>query len=320
MRKSMILPVLLLSLLLTACGGEEAGSGRNSFWEELGVEETETVLTVDGREVPAWRYGWWLAEACSAMEAACAAGGLAVDWDTPLEEGTLGAYVERQALENTVLYAVVESRAAEWGAVLSAEPTGEGVRSDAGVPLEDWQRQELELVGLLFGELCAMAAAEDSPWVTRETLEAFAAAEGYVTLDTIAFPAGEDRSAARQQAEEAFARLNNAGDKGAIFAALSAADGSAETETLRLEGDGLEPVLASAASALAVEQHSGILETESGFCILRRLPPERAALAPLWLEGELLQAAERAAVETAGAFRQLTAAAMAEAVKDASAK
>ena len=100
MRKNVIIPALLLSLLLTACsmGEAEADSGRNSFWAEMDMDAAEPVLTVDGREVPAWKYLWWLAENCEAMEEACAAAGVTADWEATLETGTLADYVERQAV------------------------------------------------------------------------------------------------------------------------------------------------------------------------------------------------------------------------------
>lgn len=313
MRKSMIVPVLLLSLLVTACGGEEAGSGRNSFWDELGMDALETVLIVDGREVPVWRYCWWLAEGCREMEEACAAGGLAVDWDAVAETETLGEYVQRQALENTVLYATVENRAEALGAALTVEPTGESIPVGSYIPLEVWQRQELEAVGLLYGELCTLAAAEDSPLVTGEELAVFAEQERYLTIDSIVFRFGEDREAARRQAEEAFARLNNAGDKEAVFSALSAGDGSGQTETVQAEAGTLEPGLISAAEALEVGQYSGILETADRFCILRRMEPDRKVLAPLWLERSLLQESASADVEEKQGLQTLTAAAVSRA-------
>lgn len=251
------------------------------------------------------------------MEEACAAGGLAVDWDTVVETGTLGEYVQRQARESTVLYAAVENGAEKWSAVCTTEPTGETIYQEEGMPLENWQRQELERVGLLYGELCAMAAAEDSIIVTQEELAAFAEQTGYLTVDCIVFLFGEDRDAAKRQAEEAFARLNNAGDKGAVFSALSAGDGSDRPETVQAAAGTLAPELLSAAAALETGQYSGILETADSFCILRRMAPDREVLAPLWLEQELLQAAASARVEEKAGLRNLTAAAVSQAVSAA---
>ena len=46
MRKNVIIPALLLSLLLTACsmGGAEADSGRNSFWAEMDMDAADTII------------------------------------------------------------------------------------------------------------------------------------------------------------------------------------------------------------------------------------------------------------------------------------
>ena len=284
------------------------------------MDEMETVLVVDGREVLAWRYCWWLAAGCREMEEACAAGGLAVDWDAVVETETLGAYVQRQALENTLLYATVETLAEKWGAACTTEPTGETIQQEAGLPLEDWQRQELERVGLLYGELCAMAAAEDSPLVTGEELAAFAEQEGYLTIDRIVFLFGEDKEIARRQAEEAFARLNNAADKEAVFSALSAGDGSDQPETVQAEAGTLAPEILAAADSLEIGQYSGILETEDGYCILRRMAPDRKTLAPLWLERELLQAAATAHAEEKPGLQNLTVAAISQIISAAEAE
>ncbi len=302
MRKSMIVPVLLLSLLLTACGGEEAGSGRNSFWSELGMDETEIVLVADGREIPAWRYAYWLATACTAMEAACAGSGVEPDWAMPLEEGTLGDYVASQALEDTLLYAAVENRAEKQGVTLTAEPAGESIPCPAGFPLEPWQRQELDAVGLLYRQMLSQATAEDS------TLEAFADAQGIFTVSRLSFPAGEDREAARRQAEETFSRINQAVDKTAVFDAFAASESGSVPLTCRV-GDGTLPsVEEQAAAALEPEQISGILEGEDGFSILRRLPPDREVLVPLWLEEALMEQVSFSAVERREAVSRLTAA------------
>ena len=57
---------LLLCLCLTACGGEpEESGGQMSLLETAaGLDGTEHLLTIDNREIPAWRYLYWLAYTC----------------------------------------------------------------------------------------------------------------------------------------------------------------------------------------------------------------------------------------------------------------
>jgi hypothetical protein len=237
------------------------------------------------------------------MESACAADGAEVDWAMPLETGTLEEYVAAQALEDTLLYAAVENRAQERGLTLTTEPTGESIPCPAGFPLELWQRQELDAVGLLYRQLLAQAVEEEA------ALEDFAARRGILTVSRIVFSAGEDREAARRQAEETFGRINQAVDKAAVFDALAAAEG--ENIMTCQAGDGaLSAGEETAAAALEVGQISGILEGESGYVILRRLPPDKEALAPLWLEESLRQQASGTAVERKEAFSRLSAAAV----------
>ena len=309
MRKSMIIPVLLLSLLLTACGGKEASSSRNPFWPELDMDAEETVLVVDGREIPAWRYAYWLALACSSMESVCADRGILVDWDMPLEQGTLGEYAEQQALEDTVLYAVVENWAEEQMILLMEEPRSEGVTDPKGFPMEEWQLQELDAVGRKYREMISwVQSTEDG------RLENFAQENGYLTVRRTVFAVTENREEAQRRAEDTFIRINNAVDKEAVFDALADAEGAPDALTVRL-GDGtLSVAEEEAVFRLEPGQISGVLEIENGFCILRRLPPDREALAPLWVESELLRRTETASVERTDAFEKLSAAGIGKAL------
>lgn len=302
MRRSKIIPALLLCLLLTACGGEESGSGRNSFWDTLGMDAEEIVLTVNGREIPAWRYAYWLSMACRTVESAC---GTMPDWEQGLEDGTLGSYVESQALEDTLLYAAVEERAASQGVCVTSEPGGEQLPCPEGFPLEAWQRQELDAVGQLYRQLLARAA--------EEVPETFAAERGILTVSRLRFPAGEDGEAARKQAEETFARINEAADKAAVFDALAEAAG-AEMVTCRGSDGTLAAAEEAAVTSLETGQISGILENETGFSILRRLPPDGETLAALWLEEDLREQMASASVGQREACARLTAAAVSRAL------
>lgn len=314
MKRCMTVPALLLCLLLTACGGGETGQGRDSFWEELGVEETEVLLTVDGREVPAWRYCRWLAAACEAITTEYEAAGAAVDWGAAVEDGTLDEYACRRALEDTVLYATVENWAEQVGVTVEEEPAGDP--ASLLISLSEAQAAELDRVGLLYVGLCSLAQQENSPLVTAEELAAWGTEQGYMAVDRIFFAAGEDRDAARQRAEEAFAQLNRAGEKGPLFDSLAASgDDLAGPRTLK-RGDGtLEETLESAAAALEPEQYSGILETEEGFSVLRRLAVDKKAFAGEWLDKKLLKMAEEAEVLPSESVKVLTAQRMAAVMK-----
>ena len=130
-----------------------------------------------------------------------------------------------------------------------------------------------------------------------------------LTVDRILISAGEDREAARERAAELFSRLNSAEDPGAAFPALAAeGDDSIGPRTL-LPGDGTLPQsLEEAAKALEEGQYSGILESEEGFSILRRLAPEGASAAGEAFDRLLRDAVGEALVQTTPAYDGLDAA------------
>lgn len=63
MKKGALILVLAALLALTAgCGTKKTESAPSS--DEIALDTV--VLTIDGREIPAWRYLCWLAYDCSA--------------------------------------------------------------------------------------------------------------------------------------------------------------------------------------------------------------------------------------------------------------
>ena len=304
MKMRMTCLALLLCLLLTACGGKEPDSqGRTSLLgEAAGLEEEEVLVTVDGREVPAWRYLYWLAWTCGQMRERYESSGTVLDWDTPVSGGTLAQYVKDQALADTVLYAVVENLAEKAGYASSEEVGAKAALPDMG--LDEAQMAQLEDVGRMYGWLYdRYCAGEGSLTPTQEELEAYGKTGGFLTLDRILIPAGEDREAARQRASEVFSRLNGAEDQGAAFSAL-AAEGGAQVgpRTLAPDSAELDGELLAAARELQAGQCSGILETQEGFSILRRLETDPEALKEPYFDDRLLDLAEAAEVTTAPAY------------------
>ena len=82
-------------------------------------------------------------------------------------------------------------------------------------------------------------------------------------------------------------------------------------------GEGtLDPALEEAAAALAEGQCSGILESDEGFSILRRLPTDTDSLKDTYFDSLLQNAAENAAVETADTYKKLETGSFYEKLRD----
>lgn len=286
---------LMLCLLLTACGGGGDAQSQASLPPEPAAD-METLLVVDGREVPAWRYLYWLERVCESIAADYAAAGAEPDWQAG--EPTLGEYAKQQALSDTVLYATVENWAEQYGCTLPEESSA------------DDRAEELAAVGQMYGKLYTLFCTEGSALApAAEETAAFAEEAGWYTFERLLIPAGGDAEAARGKAAEVFACLNAAADKAAEFDSLSAEYGSGAQTAQK--GDGTLPAaLENALSTLAEGQFSGILESPEGFSILRRLPPDPAALREAHFDHLLQNAAESAQVQCTAEYGKIDAAAV----------
>ena len=319
MKKAMA--VLLMCLCLSACAAPAESGG--ILGQASGLDEEEILLTVDGREVPSWRYLYWLAYTCDRVAERYRDAGAVLDWQAPLDGGTLADYAKDQALADTALYATVENWAERYGCQLSEQErqaagddweqrTGEQgyLEKLADLGLDRERAVELNEVGALYAKLCALADQPDSALApAKEALDAFAAEDGRITVDRILIAAGEDRDAARERAAEVFAKLNGAEDQEAVFDTLAkAGDDKAGPRTI-LPGDGqFSRELEEAAETLEVGQCSGILESDEGFSILRRLAPETAEIAEEYFDSRLQEAAAGAKTSLSEAYEQLDAA------------
>lgn len=313
---------LLLCLVLSSCGSLDGGGQASLLAQAACWDDTQTLLVIGGREVPGWRYLYWLCGACDRVREEYALSGADLDWQAAVGSGTLADEVKEQALRDTALYTQVELWAEQYGYTLTQE--------DQASLEQEWQEQtaggeeaalrqlesqglnreraeELASVGLLYAGLYRMCQTEGSPLApTQEELSTFAAQQGIVTVDRIFYPAGEDPDAARTRAAEAFSALNGAADQAEVFTALAAAAGDPAGPRTITVGDGtLDPELEEAAAALEEGQCSGILETDEGVSILRRLPTDSQELAGAWFDVQLQNAAADVSVETGERYDQL---------------
>lgn len=321
MKKRIGALALALSLTLSGCAVREETKDASLLGKAAELGEEIVLLTVDGREVPAWRYLYWLAYTCGQIREKYRDAKLDLDWNAPVTGGTLADYAKDQALANTALYATVENWAEKYGCALSeaernalaetweeqaAAHGGEEAYLEelAGQGLDRLRAEELAKVGMLYAKLYDMALTGDGE------LSGLLGTADSLTVDRILVSAGEDREAARERAAELFSRLNSAEDPAEAFAALAAeGDDDAGPRTL-LPGDGTLPQsLEEAAKVLEEGQCSGILESEEGFSILRRLAAEGETAEGEAFDRLLQEAVEAALVQTTSAYDALDAAA-----------
>ena len=307
MKKFVAAVMLVVCLLLIACDGRslDRKDGAAGWGRDSSMTDDTILLTIDGREIPTWRYLYWLAYTCQRVQERYQAAGLPLDWETPVSGGTLADYVKDQALADTALYATVENWAEKYGCMIVEEEAQSETSYLPDMGLTAEQMAELERVGQMYAALYELYCTEGSQLApTDEALAAYGESVGAVTLEEILVPFGEDRTAAQSRAAELFARINGAEDQSAVFSVLMAEYGAASNPQTVWPGEERAEVF-EAVRLLGEGQCSGILETETGFSILRRLPLERSALKERYFDELLQTAAEQSAVTTMPEYAEL---------------
>ena len=342
---ALCLTALAAGLALTACGGEREAEG--ILEAASGIAPEAVAMTVDGREVPAWRYLYWLAAGCDYLSAAY--GGGEIRWEDTVDGADLETYARDQAVRSAALYATVENWAEDCGCALTDEDRSamdrEWAARAAQYGGEDAYLAELARMGLdrsgaeaisrdyyLYRQLYDLFRTEGSAlYPAQEDLETFAREQGYLTVDHIwistaaADPADEaDIAACRARAEEAFSKLNGSPQPQNDFAVLAETysdetdrDQHPEGYTFAL-GDGVLPAACEeAASALEEGQWSGVIEAEDGFYLLLRKETDLDAVAPDYFDAMLQAAADSADISLTRAFSDLDVSRFYEALTEA---
>ena len=232
------------ALSLTACGGGDTEGGL--LCEASGIRPDTVLLSVDGRDVSAQRYLYWLAYACDYI-ADYYDSGEGIQWGDTVSGQSLEDYAKDQALQNAALYATVETWAEDYGCTLTDEDRTAMDREWAARAAQyggeeaylavlarmGLDRAEAEAISgdyYLYEHLYDLYCTEGSELAPAEhDLETFAQEQGYLTVDHIWLstaavdPADAEAVAAcRARAEEAFSKLNGSADPAHDFAVLAA--------------------------------------------------------------------------------------------------
>ena len=315
------------ALSLTACGGGDTEGGL--LCEASGIRPDTVLLSVDGRDVSAQRYLYWLAYACDYI-ADYYDSGEGIQWGDTVSGQSLEDYAKDQALQNAALYATVETWAEDYGCTLTDEDRTAMDREWAARAAQyggeeaylavlarmGLDRAEAEAISgdyYLYEHLYDLYCTEGSELAPAEhDLETFAQEQGYLTVDHIWLStAAADRAeaeavaACRARAEEAFSKLNGSADPAHDFAVL-AATYSDETDRDQhpsgytfTVGDGTLPAACEeAAQALEEGQFSGVVEADDGFYLILRKPVDLEAVAPDYFDALLQAAADSADIST----------------------
>ena len=317
--------VLALCVTLCACGvieyaptaADNAPAPDSLPGRAANLPEEEVLLTVDGRDIPAWRYLYWLSLACDRVLAQSGA----PDWES----------VREQALMNTALYASVETLAERYGVKLD-EAAREAVaerwrqrcaayggeeaylKEIARYGLNRERAEALFRVGALYGKLRELCGDGGALAPSQAELDALAKASGDIQIDRI-LSADGDRNAAKRRAEAFFNQLNGASNQAALFSELTW-EGADHSGPRSLKEGVFDERLTRAAQALQIGQISGIIESDDGFSILRRLPPEQNALLETWLRRVVEETAQSADVEVTERYLALNPSEFSAALKE----
>ena len=270
------------------------------YYEVTGIRPDAKIMTVNGVDVCAEEYFYWLASVCEYLYSYTDG---TVDFNAALtEDMTFGQYAKSDAAQTVTLYAVVRQLAAQKGVTLSAEDEAaldaQRAQYVEYYGSEETYLRQLQIVGVseemlrsiesvpyLYGHLAELYCTEGGElYPSEEDLASFGREGGYVTAQLLYFSTVELDAAAveevRTKAETYAQRWQSAADKTAAYLTRCEELGlSADAAGLTFEPNSSDAVVCSAVEKLAVGEISDVIEGTSGFYVALRLDLNGNALA-----------------------------------------
>lgn len=318
MKKKSVVLILAALMLLTSCSGKPAAKETPTgvYYEITGVDPTETVLVLDGNEIPAELYCYWAAFNCSALEyqlnmyhdyfgmyEEIFQDDGTIDWNAnfPSSDLTLNEYAKDMAEDTVFFYAAIENLAKQYGVELTEEDQAsveeemqsmadslggdaefENYLEETGLSRDNLQRV-MSATSLLDG-LIDLAGQEGSEiYLPPEDYSQYMSYLDCILLSTDGL-SEEETAAKRQTGEDLLAQLEQAEDKDTLFTQLAEeySEDPDRTEEGYFYTPGTMPAeVEAAATSLAPGAVSGLVETDSGlYLVLGKSLEDGLALYP----------------------------------------
>ena len=315
------LSLVMMVGLLTGC----SGSAQDPIKEVMGYEGSTVLFTVDGSDVTASDYFFWMAQNADYVASYFTGMGLDMDWTNTLGGSQdMDSYVKDSSMDTAVLYSIVKSKAAEYGYELSKEDQAaydedlakakEELGGDQeyedfllSMCITDEGMREMSSVGILYNQMKDGLFREGGEFAAAaEDLTAYAAENDLLCAKHILLMAQDMTTGEALPEAEAAAKKAQAED---ILAQLQAIQDPAELETKfdelmneYSEDTGLSaypngyvftagemvPEFEEATRALEFGAVSGIVESSYGYHIIMRLDPaESEEVQSNWQAGQM---------------------------------
>lgn len=329
---------LLMGLsLLTGCGSKKTELRKSGlYYDASGISPNAVLMTVDGWDMTAERYFYWLTTDCDYISHSFQPDG-ALDWETERSGQTLGEYVQAEAVRSTAFYATIERLAKKYGCAITSEDLGAiDTQWDTAVQQyggEDAYLNVLAQVGVdkamaqlvtadyyLYNHLYETFLDEKSDlYADDETISAYAEEHKLCAVDdvfvsTLEIDSNDATALAerRARAEMILDKLEHSDDPLAYFATLAGTYSDDPGRKDYPNGFTLEPntgVMSAefeqAALQLKENEWSGVVETPEGFYIILRTSLDLDTVKANYFDAMLHTTAENAKIEYAPEYETI---------------
>ena len=315
------LSLVMMLGLLTGC----SGGAQDPIQEVMGYEGSTVLFTVDGNDVTAADYFFWMAQNADYVASYFTGMGLDLDWTNTLGGSQdMDSYVKDSSMDTAVLYSIVKAKAAEYGYELSKEDE-EAYEADLASAKEELGGEEayeeflltmcitdegmrdMSTVGVLYNYMAEGLFREGGEYAaTQEDLAAYAQENDllcakHILLMTQDMTTGEalseaDAAAKKAQAEDILAQLQAITDPAELETKFDELMNEYSEDTgLTAYPNGyvftageMVAEFEEATRVLEFGAVSGIVESSYGYHIILRLDPSQSEVAQsTWQAAEM---------------------------------